>query len=58
MIIQIDDQYFNPLMITELVQDETNVKVYLNSSIRYYLVFMNWSVNDLAAEINRCIEEF
>lgn len=56
MIIQIDDNYFNPLTITEIVQWERNVHVRFEGDT--YITFKNWKVQDLAAEINRCIELF
>lgn len=56
MIIQIDDNYFNPLQITTIQKQDNNVLVYFDGD--YHLTFSNWSLNDLAAEINRCIELF
>ena len=56
MIIQIDDNYFNPLQITHLIKDDNNVRVYFSDSTKQ--AFKNWNITDLAAEINRCIEEF
>jgi len=57
MIIQIDDTYFNPLMINTIWQDGVNVKVQFNI-IDEVLTFKNWKVYDFAAEINRLIKEF
>lgn len=56
MIIQIDDNYFNPLTITVIQQSGNNVTVWFDGAD--YINFKNWSVQNLAAEINRCIELF
>lgn len=56
MIIQIDDNYFNPLTITELVQMDNDVYVWFGTD--HCIPFKNWKITDLAAEINRCIEMF
>lgn len=55
MIIQIDDQYFNPLLITTMHQEGNNVRIRFPDS---YLYFKNWKITDLATEINCCIEVF
>ena len=56
MIIQIDDQYFNPLQIIFLTQYDSDIHVYFNDGAK--LVFNNWKVYDLAARINQAISDF
>jgi hypothetical protein len=58
MIIQIDDHYFNPMQITQLIKVQSDVHIYFSNDHESYLKFKNWNINDLAAEINLCIEEF
>lgn len=58
MILQIDNKYFNPDQVTVMVQDDNDVRVYQSDTEDAFLRFENWKVDDLAAAINRCIEEF
>ena len=57
MIIQIDDIYFNPLMINTIWQVVNDVKVQFNL-LDEVVTFRNWKVYDFAAEVNRLIKEF
>ena len=55
MILQIDDNYFNPLTITELTQNDNDTIIWFGDNS---ILFKNWKVSDLAATINTLIEEF
>ncbi len=58
MIIQIDDQHFNPEQVTRMEQSGNDTVINFSSGWEAYLLFKNWKMQDLAAEINRNIEEF
>lgn len=58
MILRIDGKYFNPAQITVMVQAENNVKVFQSDTVEAYILFENWKIDDLAAEINIQIEKF
>lgn len=58
MIIEIDGYFFNPLLITTMNRTgDSNVEVWFTDS-EFCLTFKNWKVSDLAAHINKLIEEF
>jgi len=58
MILCIDDKYFNPLQITVLRQEKNDVRVWFADTPDESILFINWNINDFAAEINRLIKEF
>jgi len=58
MIIQIDGIYFNPEIVVGLRQEDKDVRMFYGPEAYHFKEFKNWKIEDLAAEINRCIEEF
>ena len=56
MIIQIDEQCFNPDQITTLDQRGNDTLILFGSGeVRY---FKNWKIYDLATQINSAIMQF